>query len=442
MKRYTKMKDSGVEWIGEIPEHWVAPSIRRFTKVQRGASPRPIDDQKYFDEKGEFAWVRIADVSKSHEFLNETKQSLSELGSSLSVKIFPGELFLSIAGSVGKPIIANIKCCIHDGFVYFPNHNESDRFLYYNFVCGKCFDGLGKHGTQLNLNSETVADINIPLPSKPEQTAIVAFLDEKTSKIDDLIAKKERKIELLKEQRKALINQAVTKGLDPTVPMKDSGVEWIGKIPEGWEIKRIKHIANARPSNVDKHIFDDEISVKLCNYTDVYYNEKIDSNDGFSFGSVNEKEFEKFSVKKGDVILTKDSESADDIGVPAYISNELDNVVCAYHLTQITADFRYAIGEFIFRYIQADIVRKFFELEANGVTRFGLSKATIENLFIPLPDVNEQQMIVEKLNKEFEEINELVIKEAQKIELLKEYRQSLISEIVTGKIDVREEVVV
>ena len=117
---YPAYKDSGVEWLGEIPEHWTKIAIKRISTVGRGASPRPIDDPKYFDENGEYSWVRIADVSKSDGYLNTTLQQLSSLGSSLSVKMQPGELFVSIAGTVGKPCITNIKACIHDGFVYFP----------------------------------------------------------------------------------------------------------------------------------------------------------------------------------------------------------------------------------------------------------------------------------------------------------------------------------
>lgn len=126
----TKTKDSGVDWIGEIPEDWEVRRIKSLTRVKRGASPRPIDNQIYFDNDGDYSWVRIADVTKSEKYLIKTEQKLSKLGSSLSVKLEPGELFLSIAGSVGKPIINKIKSCIHDGFVYFPDLKLSKEWLY------------------------------------------------------------------------------------------------------------------------------------------------------------------------------------------------------------------------------------------------------------------------------------------------------------------------
>lgn len=137
------MKDSGVEWLGEVPAHWDVVAIKWLSPVLRGASPRPIDDPKYFDDSGEYAWVRIADVSASDGTLRETTQTLSALGASLSVKMEPGEMFLSIAGTVGKPCITQIKACIHDGFVYFPSLSIDNKFLYRIFEVGTCYGGLG-----------------------------------------------------------------------------------------------------------------------------------------------------------------------------------------------------------------------------------------------------------------------------------------------------------
>ena len=240
MERYEKYKDSGVEWIGEIPEEWEIKKIRRLSIVKRGASPRPISDPMYFDDNGEWAWVRIADVSASKRYLENTTQRLSDLGASLSVKMMPGSIFLSIAGTVGKPIITKIKCCIHDGFVYFPYLTINPEFLYYIFSTGLPYQGLGKWGTQLNLNTDTVGEINIPLSSSKSTEKIVGYLDRKTAEIDDLIAQKECLIELYEEEKAAIINQAVTKGIDPKAKLKASGVDWIGEIPESWEVFPIK----------------------------------------------------------------------------------------------------------------------------------------------------------------------------------------------------------
>ncbi len=208
------MKDSGVEWLGEIPVHWEAKKIKRLTAVKRGASPRPIDDPKYFDIDGEFAWVRISDVSASDKYLESTEQQLSSLGSSLSIKQNPGDLFLSIAATVGKPIISKIKCCIHDGFVWFPNLKLNREYLYYMFETGSPFHGLGKLGTQLNLNTDTIGDIFIPLPPTSEIEAIVKYISTEAMRIDLVISKIKSSIDKLKEYRTALISAAVTGKID------------------------------------------------------------------------------------------------------------------------------------------------------------------------------------------------------------------------------------
>ncbi len=208
------LKPSGIDWIGDVPEYWDIKAIKWESAVFRGASPRPIDDPIYFDEDGEYAWVRISDVSAAGMYLEKTTQRLSDLGASLSVKLQPGSLFLSIAGSVGKPCITNIKCCIHDGFVYFPRWAGDPRFLYYVFACGEPYKGLGKLGTQLNLNTDTVGSIVIGVPDPDEQRIISDYLDQRTKSLDCLIGKIETAIDSLQEYRSALITSAVTGKVD------------------------------------------------------------------------------------------------------------------------------------------------------------------------------------------------------------------------------------
>ena len=208
------MKDSGIEWLGEIPAHWGAKKIKRLCLVRRGASPRPIDDPAYFDDNGMYAWVRIADVTASKRYLETTPQRLSVLGQSKSVSLEPGELFLSIAATVGKPIVTKIKCCIHDGFVYFVGLHGNREYLYYVFTCGEAYKGLGKLGTQLNLNTDTIGDICVPVPPPEEQQAVVQFLDRETYRTDVLIAKVHEAIDHLTEYRTALISAAVTGKID------------------------------------------------------------------------------------------------------------------------------------------------------------------------------------------------------------------------------------
>jgi len=204
------LKDSGVEWIGKIPRHWKVKRIKRYAQVKRGASPRPIADSIYFDDDGEYAWVRIADVSASGRYLEKTTQILSELGATLSVKQYPGDLFISIAGTVGKPIITKIKCCIHDGFIWFDNPTFNKDYIYFIFMSEAPYQGLGKLGTQLNLNTDTIGQIFIPEPPKNEIEAIMAFLNKKTTEIDALKENINAQISTLEQYRKSLIHECVT----------------------------------------------------------------------------------------------------------------------------------------------------------------------------------------------------------------------------------------
>lgn len=205
-----KMKASGIDWIGDIAENWEIKRIKTLCKILRGASPRPIDDPKYFDENGEYAWVRIADITASSRYLEKTLQRLSMVGKDSSVPLRPGELFLSIAGSVGKPIITKIKCCIHDGFVYFKDLKVNKELLWYIFIAGEAYKGLGKLGTQLNLNTDTVGNISIPVPPKEAQQDIVNFLDNTILKYDQSIHLIENQIIQLTEYRSSLIYHVVT----------------------------------------------------------------------------------------------------------------------------------------------------------------------------------------------------------------------------------------
>jgi type I restriction enzyme S subunit len=185
-------------------------------------------------------------------YLEETTQHLSELGASLSVRLRCGSLFLSIAATVGKPCIARVKCCIHDGFVYFPLWKGETRFLYYLFASGEPYRGLGKLGTQLNLNTDTVGAIKAGFPPKAEQMIIADFLDRKIAEIDTLITKKRTLIAKLSEKRSALILRTVTRGLppeaahgtalEPIPKMKPSGIEWLGEVPEHWRVRRLGHL--------------------------------------------------------------------------------------------------------------------------------------------------------------------------------------------------------
>ncbi len=215
---------------------------------------------------------------------------------------------------------------------------------------------------------------------------------------------------------------------------KDSGVEWLITIPFDWELKKLKFKANIQFSNVDKLSDDSEIPVLLCNYVDVYKNERIHNELQFMQATANNSEIKKFKLKKGDVIITKDSESVDDIAVPALVIDDFENVLCGYHLAQIKVQ-KDITGEFLFRLFQSKDFNQNFESSANGMTRYGLSVSTIKNVIIPIPPLPEQLSIVQFLDHKTDRIDRFIANRQKQIELLKEQKTAIINKAVTKGIN-------
>jgi type I restriction enzyme S subunit len=432
--RYEKYKDSGVEWLGEVPAHWEVISIKWLSPVLRGASPRPIDDSKYFDDDGEYSWVRIADVSASDVILKETTQKLSDLGSSLSVKILPGQLFVSIAGTVGKPCISEIKACIHDGFVYFPKLKINPKLLYRIFESGTCYGGLGKWGTQLNLNTDTIGSIRVAFPPDNELNQILAFLDRETAKIDELIAEQQRLVELLKEKRQAVISHAVTKGLNPDAPMKDSGIEWLGEVPVHWGLNKLKHFTSfsggGTPSRDNPKYWNGDIpwiSPKDMKLEKLSNSEECITEAGLENSSSS-------LLSPGRVLMVVRS------GILKHtIPVAINDVPVALNQDMKALDFTegLCLSIFFLRWVQGLNDVLLLAWAKQGATVESIEQPYLAETVVPLPSIAEQNTIIEFLDQETTKIDKLIAEAQRAIELLKERRTALISAAVTGKIDVR-----
>ncbi|MCY3911442.1 MAG: restriction endonuclease subunit S [bacterium] len=217
----------------------------------------------------------------------------------------------------------------------------------------------------------------------------------------------------------------------PYLRYKPSGVEWLGDVPEHWGVKRLGHVASYRTSNVDKKTEDHELPVRLCNYTDVYYQERIRASDsGFMEASASPQEIDRFKLDVGDVVITKDSEDYTDIAVPALVEEAADDFVCGYHLGIIRSD-SLTDPTFIFRAMQSVAVNRQLQVSASGVTRYGLPKPAVSQVLIPLPPPDEQRAIAAFLDCETAKVDALVAKKQQLIERLTEYRTALITRTVT-----------
>ena len=223
----------------------------------------------------------------------------------------------------------------------------------------------------------------------------------------------------------------------PYPAYRDSCVEWIGEVPEYWQVKRLRHVASFKNSNVDKKSYDGQEVVSLCNYTDIYYNEFITPDLPFMQATASAAEIEQFSLSKGDVIITKDSEDPSDIGIPSLVKDDVPGVICGYHLTMIRgADFD--TSRLLHRILQSNPTQAHFFVEAPGMTRYGLSQDAIGDLPFNFPPEKERNGIANAIDRETVRIDRLIAKTQHSIALLKERCAAFITAAVTGQIDLRE----
>ena len=346
-----------------------------------------------------------------------------------AVGIAPAEGRVSTAYVVCQPI----RDLIPDFFEYLyrtPLYiTQSFRFSY-----GGCKD-------QYCLYPKDFKNIYTIFPPKQEQAQIVNFLDRKAQQIDELIHLKERRIELLHEQRTALINQAVTKGLDPNVEMKPSGVEWIGDICEHWEIKKLKHIVQGGLTNgLFKKKDQFGSGVKLINVTDMYQDDFLVKFEELGRVEAKPHEIETYAVEPGDIFFVRSSLKLEGVAASACITDVPEPTVFECHLVRLQPCPTQILFRYLINYLNSTHTRQRLITLANTVTMTTIAQPKLASIEVTLPPLSEQRIIVDFLDRKTKQIDELIATEQRKIELLQEYRQSLISEAVTGKIDVRNEV--
>ena len=209
-------------------------------------------------------------------------------------------------------------------------------------------------------------------------------------------------------------------------------MEWLGDVPEHWEVAALRRVvASIRASNVDKHVRGNEITVKLCNYVDVYHNDRIDSQIDFMTGSATAGQIEHFQLQVGDVLITKDSEVATDIGVPSLVVERVPDLVAGYHLTLIRPNAQRLVGSYLFRALQSDVASLQFTHGAQGVTRYGLTYASIKSVRLPVPPPHEQHAIASYLDRETAKINALIRRQEALVKRLEEHRTALVSRTMT-----------
>ena len=322
IKPYEKYKDSGIPWLGEIPEHWQKWKISRGVK-KIGSGTTPSSSNKDFYENGTINWLNTGDFNNGILYSCKKKVTAKALEENSALKLFrSGTLSIAMYGAtIGKVCIikfdatTNQACCnIEEGDIF------SNKFLMYWFVGHKPqIVNLSYGGGQPNISQDVIKSLYVPCPKKSEQTAIANFLDYKTAKIDRFIFKKKQLIKLLNEQKAAIINDAVTKGLNPKAKMKSSGIEWLGEIPEHWEVKKLKYVAEAvlgkMLCNEDKGGYSKKPYLKSKNIQWL----KVDVSNVEEMW-FSDKELSQYRLKKGDLVLSEGGE----VGKTCLWNNEIE----------------------------------------------------------------------------------------------------------------------
>ena len=419
MKRYPEYKDSDADWIGEIPAHWEMINTKYLFRLVT----EPAQKNNDYELLSIYTDIGV----KPRKELEERGNRATTTDGYWLVKKddFIVNKLLAWMGAIGLSDYDGVTSPAYDILRKVRPLNE--RFYEYLFRCGLYFTEFKKWSrgimeVRLRLYFDQFGQIPLVFPTVDEQDKIVDFLDQKTGQIDALIRIKERRIELLQEQRTALINQAVTKGLDPNVEMKPSGVEWIGEIPRHWKIKKIKYIATF----VSEKSTPETDTIKISP-------ENVESETGKVLDFFSSYDAVGVKFQAGDVLFNKLRVYLNKVVFAEYDGYSLGEMIVIRPSLQ-------GMGKYLFYLMLSSRFIEYCNSMSYGVKMPRTAVDDILNAQIPTISNQEQAQIANFLDHKTEQIDELISTEQRKIELLKEYRQSLISEAVTGKIDVRNEV--
>ena len=450
MKQYPKYKDSGIQWIGEIPEHWEVRKLKSVADfINRGNAPSYIDNGKigvinqatFSSGKFDFSKIRYTEDCE----LDATRG-----------KVFKDDVLLASTGGgvLGKTALVNFSgdymADSHVTIIRDSKNSLNSKYLYlFLSVNYDLINGILAQGStnQTELQRKWLEDFKIPFPNTVEQTAIASFLDHKTSEIDQLIAAKEELITKLEDRRKAIINEAVTgqaykTGLIPIhdgkeVKFKDSGIEWLGEIPENWDIVKLKYIVNKIGSGVTPRGGSEvytENGIPLLRSQNIHF-------DGLRLDSVARipeaihRKMNSTVVLPNDVLLNITGAS---IGRCFYVDNDLGEANVNQHVCIIRPDLNRISSVYLNFYIASQCGQFQILSGQDGTSREGLNFEQIKNFQITLPPMSDMTLISNWIQKRISNLNLIMNQTIQSIEKLNKYKHSLISEVVTGKIDVRD----
>ena len=447
-RQYPVYKDSGVAWLDEIPAHWDARRLRFVveTRISKG-------EVKSLDPVTEISFIPMEAI---HEYggidLESTKPLLEVVesytyfrdGDVIVAKITPcfengkGALASGLCSDIGfgttELHVLRPSCHIHACFLLYLTFSEHFRRIGAASMYGA--------GGQKRISDDFIRNFRHPVPSSQEQRAIAAFLDRETAKIDGLVTRKERLIELLQEKRTALITHAVTRGLDPNVPMKDSGVDWLGEIPAHWDVKRLKHVSVVENSGAyGTEPGEGAVNLPVCTTAHLTVNGLFLVDDmpvrGFS-----KDEADRYVGTPGDIFVVKSSGSNTNIisGKLGLVTNATPRVVFSNFLLRIRPSARTVSPKLLAYLLRSKLTRERIRRMVATTTYPNIDVSEYVGSALAIPSVDEQECIAAFLDRETAKMDVLIAKVKEAIDLLKEFRIALISAAVTGKIDVREAV--
>ena len=443
-KQYTSYKNSGVEWLVDIPKQWESNRLKKYL-IERNEKNSPIKTDNLLSVTMYQGVIPVSE--KQGNGGNKPKENLENYKIS-----YPNDIVLNsmnvIVGSVGLNKYTGL---ISPAYYALYNRNKNNNIKFFSYIFHNPFFQKGLFGLgngimykesedgklntiRLKIPMEKLNQVVLPCPSISEQNQIVAFLDTETARIDNLVAKQEKLIELLEEQRKSIISHAVTKGLNPNAPMKDSGVEWLGEVPNDWNFSRLDAVSKIVRGN---SAFSKMDLLESGKYVALQYGKTYKVNEiNESFGSyVNQEFFKKSQITEfGDIILISTSETLEDLGHSCFYARHDVGLIGGEQFLLKPKNQNF--GKYI--YYATKAFSSYLQRYATGLKVFRFNLDDLKKIYIPDISLVEQQKIAEFLDKETARIDISVLKQKSLIEKLKEYRASIISHAVTGKIDVRE----
>ncbi|MET3605690.1 type I restriction enzyme S subunit [Sphaerotilus sulfidivorans] len=450
LPKYPHYKPSGVQWLGDVPAHWEITSLSQICDLlQTGPFGSQLHSDDYVD-----AGIPVVNPSNivGEKIVPDYSCSVSDADAQRLIqhRLQAGDVVVGRRGEMGRCAVvsaleAGWLCGTGSLLIRLKSHMRPDFLSVYMRTpyVRELLSLVSVGSTMANLSAGVLGGIRIPTPDYNEQTAIAHFLDHETAKIDALIAEQEKLIQLLAEKRQATLSHAVTRGLDPAAPMKDSGVAWLGEVPAHWEVRRIKSLI---------HSIEQGWSPQCENFPVSSVDEwgvlKVGCVNGGIFRADENKKLppelqpvQHYALKKNDVLVSR-ANTRELVGSAAVVPEDFSNLMLCDKLYRLRLIENLCSADFIAAYLGTGVARSQIELGASGASSsmLNIGQSVILDLLMPLPSQQEQEKIIAFITEKTAALDGLYAEAERAIALLKERRAALIAAAVTGQIDVRQAV--